>query len=265
MEATIQGCRIQYDIRRHGDVSAPVVLLLHGWGCDGNIFASTQSAFEQHATVFNLDFPGHGSSDEPPVPWDVHAYANLVKELLEKEEIDRIDIVAHSFGARVAVVLADENPHLVRRMVLTGAAGIKATPSAKQHKRTAKYKRCRQMLDAVGKIGFLQAVVEKWQAGLRDKFGSADYRALKTDLMRSTFVKVITEDLSPLLFTIQAPTLLVWGDSDTETPLWMGKQMERDIPDAGLVLLQGRGHYAFLEECQRFCLIVDHFLWEGQQ
>jgi len=104
--------------------------------------------------------------------------------------------------------------------------------------------------------------VAVWQTGLRNRFGSQDYAKLD-GVMRETFVKVISQDLTPLLESIQAPTLLVWGRDDTETPLWMGEQMERSIPDAGLVVFEGRGHYAFLEEWKRFFLIAKQFLLEG--
>lgn len=55
--------------------------------------------------------------------------------------------------------------------------------------------------------------------------------------MRKTFVKVVNMDLSDLYGRIKQPTLLLWGDRDEATPLWMARQMEKSIPDAGLVVL----------------------------
>ncbi|MEI3406747.1 MAG: alpha/beta hydrolase, partial [Christensenellales bacterium] len=49
-----------------------------------------------------------------------------------------------------------------------------------------------------------------------------------------------------------------------ETPLWMGKMMEEKIPDAGLVVEKGAGHFAYLEQNQRFLRIVKNFLLEGR-
>lgn len=63
------------------------------------------------------------------------------------------------------------------------------------------------------------------------KYGSRDYAALSPE-MRKTFVKVVGYDQSALLSHIKNPTLLIWGDRDTETPLWMGQQMERKLPTA---------------------------------
>ena len=78
--------------------------------------------------------------------------------------------------------------------------------------------------------------------------------------MRKTFVKVISEDLSPLLPQIKASTLLVWGENDQDTPLWMGKKMEKDIPDAGLVIFENDDHYAYLRQWPRFVRVLQAFL-----
>ena len=115
----------------------------------------------------------------------------------------------------------------------------------------------------VKRLRLLRAMVERWQAALRRRYGSADYARLNEN-MRRTFSKVISQDLYPFLKDIQAPTLLVWGSEDTETPLWMGEQMEKAIPDAGLVVFEGRTHFAFIEEWQRFLTIVRQFFWGGQ-
>jgi len=63
-----------------------------------------------------------------------------------------------------------------------------------------------------------------------------------------------------LLPELRIPVLLIWGDQDTEVPVEDGRTMERLIPDAGLVVFEGAGHYAYLEQPGRFCRIVDVFL-----
>src|SRR5690606_23109753 len=91
------------------------------------------------------------------------------------------------------------------------------------------------------------------------KFGSTDYREAD-GIMRRILVKVVNENLKPILGEIKAPTLLIWGDKDTATPLYMGKIMEREIPDSGLVVLEGAGHYSYLDDFNRFAIIIRTFL-----
>ena len=78
--------------------------------------------------------------------------------------------------------------------------------------------------------------------------------------MRASLVKVVNEDLSPLLPQIKASTLLVWGEKDDSTPLWMGQQMEKEIPDAGLVIFENDDHFAYLRQWPRFVTVVRAFL-----
>ncbi len=78
--------------------------------------------------------------------------------------------------------------------------------------------------------------------------------------MRPIMVKVVNEDLANLLPRIKAPTLLVWGSGDDAVPVAHARKMESLIPDAGLVLFEGAGHFAYLDEPDRFCRIAHHFL-----
>ena len=72
---------------------------------------------------------------------------------------------------------------------------------------------------------------------LRAKFGSSDYTNV-SGVMQQTMVLVVNEDLQLFMPKIQAPTLLIWGENDTVTPISDGKIMEKKIPDAGLVVLK---------------------------
>ena len=56
--------------------------------------------------------------------------------------------------------------------------------------------------------------------------------------------------------------MLLWGTEDTATPLWMGQVMERSIPDAALIPLEGGSHFAYVEQPARFNAIVRKFLLE---
>lgn len=69
MEATIQGCRIFYRYTKAEKANGSTILLLHGWGCDSSIFSFIEKGLSEQADVLTVDFPGHGQSGEPPVPW----------------------------------------------------------------------------------------------------------------------------------------------------------------------------------------------------
>ena len=246
--------------RREGK---PCVLFLHGWGCDLSVFSFIMSGFAPDATVAAIDFPGHGRSADPPRPWRVDDYAEMTLQFIQEQQLAPVCVVAHSFGGRVAIKLAALHPEMVEKVILTGGAGIRKPVSDRARKRSQTFKRYNAMLTRIGAIKPLKPLAEQWQTKLRNRFGSPDYVKLN-EVMRKSFVMIVNEDLLPLLKQIHAPTLLVWGSSDTETPLWMGETMEQEIPDAGLIIFEDGTHFAFLEQWQRFLLIARQFILEEQ-
>ncbi len=257
MTIEVRGATVYYEQCGQG----PELLLLHGWGCDTTIWAPVvrDLSASRHITV--IDFPGHGKSSEPPTPWDVTDYAEMTAELIEKLGIAGTDIIGHSHGGRVSILLGATHPELMGKMILTGCAGLIPKPSAKASNRTKLYRTLRGLADnGVTRAILGEQNVEQMRESLRQQFGSADYRALKTDLMRATFNRIIQQDMEPYLKEIKAPTLLINGELDTATPVWMGQTMEREISDAGLIIMPGATHYAFLERYGEFLAIVKSFL-----
>ena len=258
MKEMINGTEIHYEISGKGESK---ILLLHGWGCDMNLMRPVSDALIQNHQTLMIDFPGHGQSGKPPEPWGVPEYAACLEKLLEKLGFSPCSVIAHSFGCRVAAWLAASAPSLFNKIIFTGAAGIRPKQSEESRKKSEKYKRLKGYCEAVKKIPFFSNTAEKLEDRLRKKYGSRDYNALDEE-MRKTFVKVVSQDLSDLYPRFQASTLLIWGDADSETPLWMAKEMENRIPDAGLVILENGTHFAYLEQLQRFVTICRQFLKE---
>lgn len=256
MRAEIAGTTVHYELTGSGERR---VVLLHGWGCSGALMRAAAEALSDGMRVLSIDFPGFGESGRPPEPWGVPEYARCLRELLAQLDFLPCSAVAHSFGGRVAVWLASEEPDLFEKLVITGGAGIRKPATAESKARAEAYQRKKRAFEKLSKIPMLKGMAEKGAEKLRQKYGSADYNALDEE-MRRTFVKVINLDLADRLAQIRQPTLLLWGDRDTETPLWMGQQMEREIPDAGLVVLEGGTHFAYLEQAARFNTIVRQFL-----
>ncbi|MGH2821356.1 MAG: alpha/beta fold hydrolase, partial [Actinomycetota bacterium] len=89
------------------------------------------------------------------------------------------------------------------------------------------------------------------------RVASQDYR--DSGPMRPIMVKVVNEDVTHMLPRIKASTLLVWGSEDDAVPVDHARMMEGLIPDAGLVLFEGAGHFAYLDDPARFCRVIRHF------
>ncbi len=232
------------------------VLALHGWGGSVQSFwpvAERLSGYQVHL----IDLPGFGKSDLPPAVWGVADYAQFVLTYLDEMRLDRVALLGHSFGGRISLILAAEHPERVSKMVLADSAGLRKSLSLKQQARNAMARLARHALDQVG--------LDSWRARLQERYNrryaSEDF--LNAGPLRGTFLRVIEEDLSSYAERVKAPTVLIWGDQDLDTPLWQGRKLESLIPDAGLIIFQGAGHFAYLERLNDTIRIVDNFLSNG--
>ncbi len=258
MEMHFSGVNMHYELSGSGEKR---VVLLHGWGCSTELMKPVADALSKDMTVLAVDFPAHGKSSQPPEPWGVPDFAACLKELLIKLDFLPCSVIAHSFGGRITIELASADASMFERIILTGAAGIRSKGDEKSNQRTSTYKRLKGMVETARKLHIFGNLPDKWQEALVQKYGSKDYAALSPE-MRKTFVKVVNYDQSEKLSAIKNSTLLVWGDKDNETPLWMGQQMEKQIPDSALIVLEGGSHFAYLEHSARFNAIAHSFLVE---
>lgn len=222
------------------------LLFLHGWGCDGTIFANI--AQQVHANSYMIDLWGFGNSDSPPEHgWTVVDYADMLYVWLTDMHLAKLSIVAHSFGARVAVVLASRHVDMVDKLVLVGGAGMR---------RFSMVRWCRVCWYKLKKLAVAINILP--QSHLANK-GSIDYINAHSACMHNTFVKVVTQDLSSYASNIVCPTLLVWGNEDTETPLWMAHRYNKLIADSQLIVLDG-GHFVFVQHSRQFANIINALL-----
>lgn len=250
MQADINGTRIEYE--RYG--SGNPVLLLHGWGASIAAMKPIASCMEQLGyEAIAIDFPGFGSSPEPNMPWGVREYADCVRAFIDKLGIRGCDVICHSFGGRVVIMLASEDPGLFGRLVLVDAAGVRSKRGAKYYLKTWSFKAAK----ALSRIGFIDRIF-----GISEKqreAGSADYKALKSDIMRKTLVNVVNLDLSGSLSSISNETLIVWGENDDVTPMWKAKLMNERIKNSGLAVIKNGGHFSYADNLPQFSAIMKAF------
>ena len=101
-------------------------------------------------------------------------------------------------------------------------------------------------------------LADQLQSWYTDQYGSEDYKQT-SGIMRQTFVNVVNHDLAETATNVQLPTLLLWGDQDQDTPLWQGQLLEELIPDAGLVVYEGAGHYSYLDRLYDATHVIQFF------
>ncbi len=250
MQTEILGLKTEYE--RMG--AGKPVLILHGWAASiGAVRSIANCMVSLGYEAVCLDFPGFGGSEEPKEPWGVPEYAQYTREFIRNQKIEGCHVICHSFGGRVTILLAAQEPGLFDKLVLVDAAGVRGKRGLKYYLAVWK--------DMLGKRLYAIPVMDR-MFHLKEKqknAGSADYRALKSDVMRQTFVKVVNLDLKDRLDNIQNETLLVWGDQDDATPLERAYIMEKRIKNSGLAVLQGAGHFSYADRYPQFCAVMKSY------
>lgn len=235
------------------------VLLLHGWGGEiASMLPVAQRLAQGDFACHLIDLPGFGQSDTPSAAWTVQDYVDCVLDYIAQHDLQQVHLIGHSFGGRISIKLSAQHPESVKRVVLTDSAGV--IPQKTWRSRV--YYTTRRTIFTLLKFPIAKLAEPAVRAWFQKRYGSADYQAVleRSPAFAQTFRNVIAEDLVPDAENIQAPTLLIWGELDFDTPLRDAKILEAAIPDAGLVVLDGTGHYAYLERLPDFVRIVSHFL-----
>ncbi len=236
MRGEIGGVRFEYEVNRLYFAGADVVLFLHGWGGDLRSFAGAfRAVSDLGLAAINFAFP-----TEVPPDWGVYDYATLVQKFTESVGAGGITVVGHSFGGRVAIILAAQK--CVKKLVLVDAAGMKPRFNLKKKISVLRYKRS----------------VKRGKP--LDGMGSEDYNKTSGD-GRKVFVRIVNTHLEKLLPYIDCPTLLVWGRKDVDTPLYMAKRLNHGIKNSRLCLLDG-GHYCYTQSSHGFIRVLKNFIAE---
>lgn len=257
MNITVDGYNICYKITGEGEET---VVMLQGWGTDLGMYDSVANAINEKYRFVQFDFPGFGGSDEPREAWDVDAFADFFCKFMEALDIKKATLIGHSYGGRVIIKLAarESLPFEISRIVLMDAAGILPKKTFRQKMKIKRYKALKKVLNLKVIYFLFPELIDDW----RSRQGSADYRNA-SPMMRQCLVKAVNEDLTGLLPNIKQETLLIWGDKDTATPIGDAKIMEEKIPNSGLCVLPGTGHFSFLESPVLFKNIMKSYFQIG--
>ena len=239
MQIKVQGLNVNYIQYGKGKD----ILLLHGWGQNVEMMKPLGDGFCDRFRITIIDFPGFGQSEEPKEAWNIEKYSLMLEEFVKLTGIKKPIVMGHSFGGRVAIRYSARNN--IEKLVLFGSPCIRLQEELPLKVRILKKLKT---LPGMNKIGEY----------MKQFIGSRDYKAA-SPIMRETLVEVVNEDLSKYAREIEEPTLLIWGEQDTEAPVNDARELEKIMMDAALIILPGT-HYAYLENLARVITILNNFI-----
>ncbi len=219
--------------------SEVVNIFLHGWGCDHKSLMFSNKAVS--GSCLFVDFPPFGRSSKDIRDWTIFTYANMVISLCQHLNIKKFNLIGHSFGGRVAIIMAAVCKAQTNKLVLVDSAGLKPKRKPSYYLKVWTYK-------------------FKKKFGMdTSKCGSTDYLALPEN-MRKIFTSVVNTHLDDFLPFITAETLIVFGEEDDVTPVYMAKKLNKKIKNSKLLLLPGCGHFCFIDKRLEFVAALKNFL-----
>lgn len=249
MKAIINGLAIEYLDEGNGKT----MVFLHGWGDNLHTFDALAAILGARGRIVRVDVPGFGASESPKIAWDLDHYVEFVRDFCVKIHINPDVIIGHSFGGRIAIKAAAKKIINPQKIVLIASAGI----AERQTLRNFLF----MILAKTGRIITVIPPFSFWRKQLREKMYShsgSDYPAAGN--LRETFLKIVRQNLSSYARMIEIPALLIWGDTDTETPLADGRRLARLIRNSRLEIISGAGHFVHRDSPNRVAELIQEFL-----
>lgn len=244
MQEKIKNININYAL--YGNNHKDTIVLLHGWGQNIDMMKPIGNSLEDDFQILIPDLPGFGSSEEPPYPWSLDDYVEVIHELITRLKLKKIIMMGHSFGGKIALLYASR--YDVKKLV------VFASPINHNHKLSTKSKILKKIkkLPGMDKIGeFAKRYI-----------GSTDYKKA-SPVMRQILVNHVNVDIYDDITKISSPTLIVWGTADMQVDISVAYEIEKAIKGSGVVTYEGCTHYAYLERLNQTVKVLKVFL-EGE-
>jgi pimeloyl-ACP methyl ester carboxylesterase len=255
--ATVDGINIAY--QRAG--SGPTLVLLHGFICDSRAWDPQIEDLSRDFDVIAWDAPGCGQSDDAGEHFSMTQNADCLAGLLTALEVGPAHIGGLSWGGTCALEFYRRHPQRVRSLILADAyAGW--TGSLGREAAEQRLARCLreselpaadwipQWVPDAFSSGASKSLLDEY-AGIMSDFHPVGFRAMSRN---------VASDFNEVLGTIEAPTLLIWGDEDKRSPVSCGEDMRKRIPGSRLLVVPGAGHVSNFEQPEAFNAAIREFL-----
>ena len=259
-------------LRLHVTVSGdgPPLVLLHGFTGSAESWSALRPRLAAGHRVLAVDLPGHGHSSSPgdPARYALARFADDLATVLDVLEVPHAAILGYSLGARAALAFAARHPARVEALALVSASPGIADDTTRAERAAADAALAADLeRDGIGPF------VDRWEAlplwesqralasevrdALRTQRLGGNPRGLANSLRGAGQGAALA--LTDALQVIAAPVLLVAGGLDARY-VTIGRSLERALPLARLVVVEGAGHAVQLERPGELLRLVLDFL-----
>jgi len=235
------------------DKSRPTLLFVHGAGQRSYGWRFQEGPFKNHSD-FNyiaLDLPGRAGS-EGDVYKTVTDYKDFLLDFIEELKLENIIMIGHSMGGAIAMLIAIENPELLKAIVL-----IATSPKLAVAQQTLD--KVRENYDEFCEISPTRAFAEESPKELKDEYreGLID---TGSDVCYADLIACNEFDITDEVNKIKVPTLIISADKDIMTPWKNGEYLHQQIYGSEFQLIKDSGHFVMQEKAQETNSILSQFL-----
>jgi len=246
--------------RRAG--SGPPLVLLHGFLCDSRVWRTQLESLADSLDVIAWDAPGAGRTPDPPDPFTIEDWARSLCSFLDAQGVEQAHILGLSWGGILAQELYRLDPERVLSLILVGTyAGWKGSigDEASSQRLARCIRESELPPDELARGWIPEFFTECAPSALHEEMTAVvrDFHPVGLRLMARSSAETDTTELLP---RISVPTLLVWGEQDTRSPLTIAAQFHAAIPHAELTVIPNAGHVANMERPEQFNEAVRRFV-----
>jgi 2-hydroxy-6-oxonona-2,4-dienedioate hydrolase len=248
---------MSYEIKQHDkfkfieEGEGETLLLLHGlFGALSN-FADLVEYFKPKYKVvvpllplFDLDI-FHTS---------VGGLEKHVQKFIETRGYNNIHLLGNSLGGHVALVHTLKHPEKIKSLILTGSSGLFENGMGDSYPKRGDY----EYIKKKTQVTFYDP--EKATKELVDEVFEITNNRIKVIKIIALAKSAIRNNLGEELSQIKQPTCLIWGNNDTITPPFVGKEFNRLIPNSELHFVDKCGHAPMMEIPDEFNKLLEGFL-----
>lgn len=244
------------------------ILLVHGWGGTGSYWESTARALAKSAQVIVPDLPGTGRSQPIKSTRDMYQQVDTLAYLLDELELERLQIIGHSMGGAMSVLLSADYPERVERLILTSLTFFMTQQQKDIYEtvmsgfRLAMRFRPGWLVDVPGVPQMMATQyfhrVPDDQNILRQ--GLRDYLNLHRGTALACANNATDSTITEAGANVQAPTLLIAARQDKMMPLENVDFTINTIPQCNVRWIERCGHFPMIEKPNDYLAIVREFL-----
>jgi pimeloyl-ACP methyl ester carboxylesterase len=250
MQVVVDGLLTNY--QQQGK-KGPVVLMVHGWGDRLQTYDSLAQQLSHSHRVVRLDLPGFGATQPPATTWGLIDYAGFLKHFLDKLDLEPETAIGHSNGGAVLIKATATAQLRPKRLVLLASAGIRYRRNVRKF-----------TLNLVAKAGkaltFWLPLKQRQQLQKR-LYGTIGSDYLAVPHLKETFKQTVAEDITSDANQINIPTLLIYGEHDTATPIsTVGLPLHQAIPESQLHIIHGADHFVHHQAEGKVMQLIKEFI-----